>query len=514
MTQVSNQAELQAAIADQETEIEVTADFQIDTAQRITYAATISSEAGGPYTLTKADGHNGSWFVIENRGSLTLANIILDAGDRTLYARQEVGYTVFYSGNDEGGPPAENVPPPQRVPLDEGAPLSEELPTRAGYEFTGWNTDPFGGGTAYQPGDTIYATGDLVLYAQWREVPPTIHLITYEPNDAGGPSAENNPEQQEIPEGETVSLSAAIPTRTGYRFLNWNSQPDGSGAAYQPGQTVGPLYADLTLYAQWAALPPLMHTLTYHGNDAGGPPAQWIPFPQQVPEGQTITLPDVIPTREGYLFTGWNTRPDGSGTPYQPGGAFGPVFSDADLYAQWTALPPLMHTLTYYGNDAGGPPAQNIPGAVMVPDGQSVTLSSTIPTREGFAFTGWNTDPSGMGITYQPGDTILDVRADIDLYAQWIPLQPPYYTLTYCGNAAGGPPVCCIPCPERILAGQCARISCCSPCRTCYCFTGWNTDPCGRGQTFCPGQTIGPVIGDICLYAQWRRLPPPKPRYI
>ena len=105
MTQVSTQAELQAAIAAQETEIEVTADFKIDTAQRITYAVTISSGVGGPYTLTKADGHNGSLFFIEDRGSLTLANIILDEGNRTLYAQQEVGYTVFYSGNDEGGPP-------------------------------------------------------------------------------------------------------------------------------------------------------------------------------------------------------------------------------------------------------------------------------------------------------------------------------------------------------------------------------------------------------------------------
>ncbi|WP_040198354.1 InlB B-repeat-containing protein [Candidatus Soleaferrea massiliensis] len=676
MTQVSTQTELQAAIAAQEAEIEVTADFKIDTAQRITYSATISSGAGGPYTLTEADGHNGSLFFIENRGSLTLANIILDGakethsgssntgsligvptgtlildtgavlqnnrmvqgggvscngetspiniimrgdavvrdnvagngdgtevteiplgrtGGRTLYPRQEVGYTVFYSGNDEGGPPAENVPPPQRVPVGEGAPLSEELPTREGYEFTGWNTDPYGGGTAYQPGDTIYVTADLALYAQWKAVPPTIHLITYEPN---GLSVEGLPEQQEVPEGETVSLSAAIPTRTGYRFLNWNSQPDGSGAVYQPGQTVGPLYADLTLYAQWAALPPLMHTLTYYGNDEGGPPAQWIPLPQQVPEGQIIALPDAIPTREGYLFTGWNTRPDGSGTSYQPGETFGPIFSDADLYAQWETIPPLMHTLTYYGNDTGGPPAQwiplpqqvpegqiialpdaiptresylftgwntrpdgsgtsyqpgetfgpifsdadlyaqwetipplmhtltyygndtggppaqDIPGPVIVLDGQSVTLSSTIPTREGFAFTGWNTDPSGMGITYQPGDTILDVRADMDLYAQWNPLPSPCYTLTYCGNDAGGPPACCIPCPERIPADQCTRISCCSPCRPCYCFTGWNTDPCGRGQTFCPGQTIGPVMGDVCLYAQWRRLPPPKPCYI
>lgn len=42
MTQVSAPSELQAAIAAQETDIEVTADLKIDTMQRITYAAAIS----------------------------------------------------------------------------------------------------------------------------------------------------------------------------------------------------------------------------------------------------------------------------------------------------------------------------------------------------------------------------------------------------------------------------------------------------------------------------------------
>ena len=42
MTQVSAPSKLQAAIAAQETDIEVTADLKIDTMQRITYAAAIS----------------------------------------------------------------------------------------------------------------------------------------------------------------------------------------------------------------------------------------------------------------------------------------------------------------------------------------------------------------------------------------------------------------------------------------------------------------------------------------
>ena len=433
--------------------------------------------------------------------------------DMAVFAQwQRVEHTLTYHGNDEGGPPAQWIPAPQTIYEDRSVPLSDAVPTREGYLFTGWNTAADGSGAAYQPGAPFGpAFADADLYAQWAALPPVRYLLTYEGNDASGPPAQDIPGQQEVREGDTVELSSVIPTRTGYRFTGWNTEPDGSGTAYQPGQTVGPFYADLTIFAQWQRVE---HTLTYHGNDAGGPPAQWIPFPQQVPERQVISLPDVIPTREGYLFAGWNTAADGSGTAYQPGDPFGPIYSDADLYAQWAALPPLMHTLAYYGNDAGGPPAQNIPGPVLVPDGQSVTLSGTIPTREGFAFTGWNTDPSGMGTVYRPGDTISNVRADIDLYAQWVPLPPPCYTLTYCGNDAGGPPACFVPCPQRVQAGLYGQISCCTPYRACYCFIGWNTDPCGRGQTYCPGQMIGPVRGDLCLYAQWRRLPPPKPHHV
>ncbi|MCD7947229.1 MAG: InlB B-repeat-containing protein [Oscillospiraceae bacterium] len=45
--------------------------------------------------------------------------------------------------------------------------------SRPGYTFTGWNTEPDGSGTAYQPSDTTVITGDVILYAQWtpNEVP-------------------------------------------------------------------------------------------------------------------------------------------------------------------------------------------------------------------------------------------------------------------------------------------------------------------------------------------------------
>lgn len=47
-------------------------------------------------------------------------------------------------------------------------------------------------------------------------------------------------------------------------------------------------------------------------------------------DNQTITIPkDTVPTKEGYVFKGWNTKRDGSGKTYQPGDAV-PVTLDKD----------------------------------------------------------------------------------------------------------------------------------------------------------------------------------------
>ena len=40
-------------------------------------------------------------------------------------------------------------------------------------------------------------------------------------------------------------------------------------------------------------------------------------------------------SREGYVFTGWNTKADGSGTAYEVGSSLDSVKDRITLYAQW-----------------------------------------------------------------------------------------------------------------------------------------------------------------------------------
>lgn len=74
-------------------------------------------------------------------------------------------YAVSYDANGGTGAPAG-----QTKWYNESLTLQYGEPTRSGYVFTGWNTQPDGTGTAYQPSDTYTANAPLTLYAMWKSV--------------------------------------------------------------------------------------------------------------------------------------------------------------------------------------------------------------------------------------------------------------------------------------------------------------------------------------------------------
>lgn len=76
----------------------------------------------------------------------------------------------------------------------------------------------------------------------------TTYAITYNAN--GGTGA---PTGQTKWHGEDINLQAGVPTRTGYKFICWNTKQDGTGTNYNPSQKYSTNSA-LTLYAKWQAL--------------------------------------------------------------------------------------------------------------------------------------------------------------------------------------------------------------------------------------------------------------------
>lgn len=121
-------------------------------------------------------------------------------------------------------------------------------------------------------------------------------------------------------------------SRAGYEFIGWNSQSDGNGEAYKPGDQVILPENGMTLYAQWKALPARLvykaNAQAWSGNTASADSVT----------GQQISVAGNGYKRDGWRFTGWNTAADGSGKSYSPSDRYSMPAGTTYLYAQWKKI--------------------------------------------------------------------------------------------------------------------------------------------------------------------------------
>jgi uncharacterized protein (TIGR02145 family)/uncharacterized repeat protein (TIGR02543 family) len=331
-----------------------------------------------------------SWNTLANGTGMSYAPgaNYTDNADLMLYAQWTANtYTVTYNANDGTGAPAN-----QTKTYDIALTLSTSVPTRTGYTFAGWNTSANGTGTSYVSGASYTSNAGITLYAQWTI---NTYTVTYNANDGTGA-----PTNQTKTYNVTLTLSADVPTRTGYTFANWNTSADGKGTSYASGASYI-TNASITLYAQWKAN---TYTVTYNANDGAG-----VPTNQTKTHDVALTLSTVVPIRTGYVFTNWNTSANGNGTSYASGASYTDNAS-VTLYAQWTVN---TYTVTYNANDGTGEPASQTKTHDV-----TLTLSTSVPTRTGYDFVGWNTSSNGSGTSYASGASYT-ANAGVTLYAQW-----------------------------------------------------------------------------------------------
>lgn len=97
-------------------------------------------------------------------------------GVHTWYWGERLNFVLRYDANGGTGAPDEDTSITNVDPTDISGlswNVSAVTPTRAGYEFAGWNTKADGTGTSYDPNATMPLPSDstsAVLYAQWREI--------------------------------------------------------------------------------------------------------------------------------------------------------------------------------------------------------------------------------------------------------------------------------------------------------------------------------------------------------
>ena len=98
---------------------------------------------------------------------------------------------------------------------------------------------------------------------------------------------------------------------------------------------------------------------------------------------------------------------------------------DKTYTAQFTAVAFVKHTVFF---DANGGEGTMEPQVFRV--GVSETLSPNVFTWEYHEFLGWNTEADGSGATYDNEGALIDLDADITLYAQWKELEKPIEPIT------------------------------------------------------------------------------------
>lgn len=167
-----------------------------------------------------------------------------DDGTLSGFSSEELGishtpytkrYTVTFDANGHG------VAPQPISGLELGTSISvPEEPQAAGYSFGGWYKNATC--TEIWDFDTMRVNSDVTLYAKWTRVE---HTVLFRSN-----TSDDRSYTQTVLDSTATALTANWFTNPGNRFLGWNTEEDGSGAAYSDGEAVN-LITDLTLYAQW-----------------------------------------------------------------------------------------------------------------------------------------------------------------------------------------------------------------------------------------------------------------------
>ena len=211
--------------------------------------------------------------------------------------------------------------------------------------------------------DNFYA--DKVSDTRYRFIMPNEHVmisqtcapITYTIgyNLDGGTVSTANPTQYTI---ETETITLTNPTKTGYAFAGWKRKGATETvitATIPKGSTRKRFYT-----AKWT---PITYTVSFDKNadDATGEMAD---ITLTYDEEQALSLNTF--SREGYLFAGWNTMADGSGTTYSDKDSVINLTYVANgtvtLYAQW------LSPCDYYfgiGNDGSA----DHPYTISTPEG-------------------------------------------------------------------------------------------------------------------------------------------------
>ena len=284
-----------------------------------------------------------------------------------------------------------------------------------GFVFDGWNTKSNGSGKSYADGAKIVEdlsttnAATVTLYAQWK---PDYCKIIFDVNGGYG-----NIPAESIQKGKTIgSIMDREPGAPQYmHFVGWYTAKTG-GTRYTSSSTA-PFADTLRLYARWEKD---TYTIVFNQNATG---VTGTMTNMTCEAGTSYDLPTCPFRLQGSIFNGWNTKADGSGIAYKDGTSIINLAtkhgSTVVLYAQWHS-DKVVVSFDVNGGDA------HYYQPITVHYGEKYGTLPEAPTRKGYFFIGWYTEPKdGIQIV---SDSRVTNKENHVLYAQWYRNE---YTVDY-----------------------------------------------------------------------------------
>ena len=215
---------------------------------------------------------------------------------------------------------------------------------------------------------------------------------------------ENHSENPTVYTETTENITLKNPTRTGYTFKGWYSDEECTNRVktIEKG-SIG----DKILYAKWSAHE---YSIAFKGNKSTSGSMKTL---SERKYGKSYTLTKNTFKRKGYIFVGWNTKADGSGTAYADKERIKNLTSTdgkkVTLYAQWKRE---TYSITYVLK--GGKNNNKNKESYTVTT-STITLKN--PIRKGYTFKGWYSDKkcTKRVKTIKKGST-----GNKTLYAKWL----------------------------------------------------------------------------------------------
>ena len=277
-------------------------------------------------------------------------------------------------------------------------------------------------------------------------------------------------------EGVTAEKVASA-TKAGNIFKGWNTKKNGTGEAFGEGSVPTD---DITVYPVFAAA----CTIQIHQEDG-------TTTKLEVEKGQAIreNLP-AAPTKEGYLFKGWNTSADGTGTTVT---ADTVITENMDLYPIFEEdIPPVVEVRVVFDVDGQKSEVKVVKGEAI---GSNLPAD---PEKDGYTFKGWNTKADGTGETVTAETVVTD---EMEVYAVFEQNPAPIEEVRVVFDVDG------VKSEVKVIKGEAIGSNLpADPTKDGYTFKGWNTKADGTGETV-TAETV--VTDEMEVYAVFEQNPAP-----